>query len=128
MFCQQCGQQNDDNAAYCGRCGRQLDSAAGQPQQAGAAAPAQPIQTYLVPAILVTIFCCMPFGVVAIVFAAQASSKLNVGDFAGAQDSSEKAKIWCIVAAALGLVSYLPFMLYMLLITLGIAAGGLAGM
>src|SRR5215813_14996770 len=44
----------------------------------GPAVPA--IQTYLVPAILVTLFCFLPTGVAAIVFASQVSSKRDAGD------------------------------------------------
>ena len=63
------------------------------------------IPNYLVQAILVTIFCCLPFGIVAIVFAAQVNGKLQAGDIAGAQDSSAKAKMWCWISLGLGLVA-----------------------
>ena len=39
-----------------------------------------PPKNYLVESILVTIFCCMPFGVVGLVFAAQVNSKFEAGD------------------------------------------------
>ena len=48
------------------------------------------IPNYLVQAILVTLFCCLPFGVVAIIQAAQVNSKLQAGDVAGARISSER--------------------------------------
>ena len=60
---------------------------------------------YLVFAILTTIFCCLPFGVVAIVFAAQVSSKMAAGDYQGALDSSNKAKTWCWVALIAGILA-----------------------
>src|SRR5258708_7411217 len=69
------------------------------------------IQNYLVPAILATICCCLPFGIPAIVFAAQVNSKLAAGDVAGAQESSRKAKMWCWIALAAGLASSLFWML-----------------
>jgi hypothetical protein len=56
------------------------------------------INSYLAPAILCTLFCCPPFGVVAIVYAAQVSGKLAGGDYAGAEDSANKAQIWCWVS------------------------------
>ena len=40
--------------------------------------------SYLLPAILCTLFCCLPFGIAGIVFAAQANSKAQQGDLNGA--------------------------------------------
>jgi hypothetical protein len=70
--------------------------AAGQPQPH--------VSNYLVPAILSTICCCLPFGIVAIVFAAQVNAKLQAGDIEGARQSSEKAKMWCWLALLCGLI------------------------
>lgn len=61
------------------------------------------IPNYLVWAILVTIFCFLPTGIVAIVFASQVDSKLAAGDRAGALDSSNKARTWVIISAIAGL-------------------------
>jgi interferon-induced transmembrane protein len=58
-----------------------------------------PPQNYLVWAILTTLFCCLPAGVVAIVFAAQVNSKWAMGDFQGALNSSKNAKLWSIISA-----------------------------
>jgi hypothetical protein len=63
------------------------------------------IPNYLVQAILCTLCCCLPFGIVAIVYAAQVNSKLAGGDFHGALNASQNARTWCWVAFALGLVS-----------------------
>jgi hypothetical protein len=65
-----------------------------------AAAPRPVVPNYLVQSILCTLFCCLPFGIPAIVFAAQVNSKLAAGDVAGAQESSRKAKMWCWVSVA----------------------------
>jgi hypothetical protein len=62
------------------------------------------VPNYLVPAILCTLFCCMPAGVVAIVFAAQVDTKAKVGDAEGAERASRTALIWCWVSFGLGLV------------------------
>ena len=48
-----------------------------------------PIQTYLVPAILVTLFCFLPTGIAAIVYATQVSSKRDAGDYIGAGSGFE---------------------------------------
>ena len=57
----------------------------------------------LVWALLVTIFCFLPTGIVAIVFASQVDSKLAAGDRAGALDSSNKARMWVIISAVAGI-------------------------
>ena len=73
----------------------------GYPAPAGGPAV---IPNYLVWAILVTIFCFLPTGIAAIVFASQVGTKLAAGDRAGAIESSNKAKMWCIISAVVGAV------------------------
>jgi hypothetical protein len=51
-------------------------------------------KNYLVESILVTIFCCQPFGIVGIVFGSQVNSKYALGDFTGAKEASDNAKKW----------------------------------
>lgn len=63
-----------------------------------------PPNNYLVWAILSTIFCCLPAGIVSIVFAAQVNSKWAAGDHAGAQRSSANARKWAIISAVAGVV------------------------
>lgn len=58
----------------------------------------------LVWAILTTVFCCLPFGIASIVYAAQVNGKWAAGDVAGAQASSASAKKWAIVAAVVGVI------------------------
>lgn len=71
----------------------------GQPGYSGPAP-----SSYLVWAILTTLFCCLPFGIVSIVFAAQVNSKWTAGDFQGAMDSSRKARTWVIASAVCGVI------------------------
>ena len=59
---------------------------------------------YLVWAILTTIFCCLPFGIVSIVFAAKVDGLYAGGNYAEAQAASESAKKWAIIAAIVGVV------------------------
>lgn len=115
MFCRNCGAQNDDGATKCARCGAALGNAA------AASPPGQSVPNYLVHAILVTVFCCLPFGIVGIVYAAQVNSKLSGGDYQGALDASNKAKMWSLVGFVCGLVGV---GLYLVLIVIGAMAGG----
>jgi len=55
-------------------------------------------------AILSTILCFLPLGIVSIVFAAQVNSKWAIGDVAGAQRASKLAKkltIWTVVVGVI---------------------------
>lgn len=63
-----------------------------------------PVPNYLVWAILVTLFCFLPTGIVAIVYASQVSTKLSAGDVAGATEASNKAKMWTIISAVAGVL------------------------
>lgn len=78
----------------------------------GQGALGTPPPNYLVWAILTTILCCLPLGVVSIVFSTQVNSKWALGDVAGAQDSSAKARkfaIWSAIAWAIVVVLYVIF-------------------
>ena len=66
--------------------------------------PGPPPPNYLVPSILVTLCCCTIGGIVAIVSASQVNPKWARGDYSGAYQASEKAKLWCWMSFAIGLV------------------------
>jgi hypothetical protein len=67
------------------------------------------VPNYLWQAIVCTVCCCLPFGIVAIVFAAQVNGKLATGDVAGAMESSRKARLWCWISFGLGLIANFSF-------------------
>ena len=69
----------------------------------GSGAATRP-KTYLMEAIVATLLCCIPFGIVAIVYAAQVDSKFKAGDYQGAQKAAHSAKTWYHVALISGLV------------------------
>ena len=62
-------------------------------------------ESYLVWAILATILCCVPLGIVSIVNAAGVSSAYNAGDYDLAVKKSENAKKWAIISAVCGIVA-----------------------
>lgn len=62
------------------------------------------IPNYLIPAILATIFCCVPVGIVSIVFATQVNGKIATGDIAGAAQASRKAKMFLFVTIGAGIL------------------------
>lgn len=65
------------------------------------------VPNYLVQAILVTLFCCMPTGVAAIIYSSQVNSKLAIGDWHGAEEASAKARLWCWISFWAGVGSSL---------------------
>lgn len=78
------------------------------------------VPNYLAQAILVTIFCCLPFGIPAIVFAAQVNGKLAAGDYEGARASSRKAKTWTWVAFGVGLGAILISLIFYIILGFGL--------
>src|SRR2546423_15559103 len=72
------------------------------------------VPNYMVPAII-SIFCCWPLAIPAIIFAAQVNGKVAAGDAAGAQDASKKAKMFSFIAIGLGLVIILIYVVMMIL-------------
>jgi Interferon-induced transmembrane protein len=73
--------------------------------------PGVPPKNWLVESILVTLFCCLPFGIAGIVFASQVNSKLSVGDFAGAQKASQDAGKWTKIGFFVGLAVIVIYMI-----------------
>ncbi|OBA83907.1 hypothetical protein A9W99_05765 [Mycobacterium sp. 1164966.3] len=79
----------------------------------------QPPDNYLVWAILTTIFCCLPAGVVSIVYSSKVSGLWMQGQYAEAQAAANNAKRWAIISAivaAVLIVGYLVFMLIMFMV------------
>lgn len=62
------------------------------------------VPNYLVQSILVTLCCCLPFGIVSIVYASGVNGKLQAGDYQGAVEASNKAKTWAWIGFGIGLV------------------------
>ena len=92
----------------------------GNPQAAGP----KP-ENYLVQSILATLCCCLPFGIVAIVYSAQVDSKYNGGDYSGAVAASNNAKKWGWISFGLGLV--INILVFIVQVMATVAASG-AGM
>jgi hypothetical protein len=59
---------------------------------------------HLVWSILVTIFCCIPFGIVAIVKSSQVNGLWAQGRYAEAQASADSARKWIIWSVVVGLI------------------------
>lgn len=131
MKCPYCRTENAEQETRCSRCGSSLE-----PIPASAPIPRQPltqanvldmvdttvrtidVPSYLLQSILVTIFCCMPLGIVAIVFAAQVGGHLSNRNYTAAAIASQKARTWCWVSFCVGIIPVGLSLLFGLLGTL----------
>ena len=77
-------------------------------------APAS-VPNYLIPAII-SLFCCLPLGIVGVIFAAQVNGKVAAGDVQGALDSSKKAKMFSYIAIGLGVAGWVCYILFFVVI------------
>lgn len=74
-----------------------------QPAQENGTEPCPP--TNLVWAIISTVLCCLPAGIVAIVYALKVTNKYREGDIEGAKKASEIGAWWCIASIVLGIIT-----------------------
>ena len=125
MFCSQCGANNQDTSKHCSQCGTALNQqsvayvqssgpvppppppVAPQPSYGAAPPVAYPakVPNYMVQAVLVTLFCCLPLGIWGIVRAASVNTKLAANDYAGALEASKNTKtiLWVGFGVGLGI-------------------------
>jgi hypothetical protein len=128
--CSNCGAETVSAARFCAECGADI---AGAPRtepadrfsgdsadvgvRSGEDAPAAPtpadrtvqaaqrkIENHLVKSIAATLCCCLPFGILGIIYAARVDTLLRQGNFAAAEDASKKADLWSNLAIGIGLV------------------------
>lgn len=88
--------------------------------------PKRPPKSWLVESILVTLFCCLPFGIAGIVNAAKVESRFNSGDYEGANRASAEAKKWTLVALIIGVIVAILYVI--LVVLLGVGVGILHGL
>ena len=130
-FCAQCGQPIEGDTKFCTNCGASIPADPYTPQPEPQPQPQpqqQPVnqmiprpKSYLALAILTTIFCCLPFGIVSIVYAAKVDNAWNAGLYADAEEASNKARKWALAGIITSLVAWV---IYIILIAAGAAAVG----
>lgn len=133
MICNSCGGPVQDNITICPYCGQPLTPQAPPPppqfqqpppqyQQAPYQQPypqpVPPIDTHMVEAILVTLFCwwtilSLPCGIVSIVYASQVSSLVAAGNIQGAQQASRNAHTWAMIGLGIGLAAIIGYFIMM---------------
>ena len=129
MNCKNCYQEIPDGSKFCPHCGakqnevqpnaEQENAVKNDPVQATGAAKTtenatgyQDVSGYqnnggyqdAALSIISTVCCCLPFGIVGIVFSVKINSAMNAGNYEEAAQNAKMAKIWTIVSFVVGLV------------------------
>lgn len=141
MFCSKCGGNNADDAKFCTTCGSvltpqqeannntetkeevtqtqsQTQIPAPEIQYVNTQEPMPKVQNYLVFSILVTIFCCLPLGIVAIINSSNVDKELVKGNYEGAVNASKQAKLFSIIGLVVGGIISLGYIIVTIITTL----------
>lgn len=73
---------------------------------------------FLVWAILSTVLCCLPLGIVAIVYANKVDGLWYAGKYDEAEDALKKAKMWTYISAGVGVASAVLYTIILLIIAM----------
>ncbi len=131
-FCSNCGRQATTSERFCSSCGHELalDAGPGTEETAGAdpsrltsvvetppppPGSSTPPDNHLAKAIISTIICCMPLGIVAIVHASRVNGRFLAGDIAVAELNAKKANDWGNWSIALGFIGGLLYFIVVMI-------------
>ena len=90
------------------------------PNNAGV--PAEQVPSNLVWAILSTLCCCLPLGIVSIVYASKVEGYVFAGDIETAKENSKKAAMWAWISFGVSIAGGIIWFI------IGAVSGGLEGM
>lgn len=76
-----------------------------------------PPENNLVWAILCTVLCCLPFGIVSILKSTKVKDRWVLGDYEGAQQAAEEAKKWAIWGAVAAILLWIAY--FLIIVTIG---------
>jgi hypothetical protein len=72
------------------------------------------IPSYMVWAVLSTLLCCLPLGIVSIIKASNVNKFKSMGDFNAAMRASNEARNWVIWSAVLGFIGSVIYVIVMI--------------
>ena len=81
-------------------------------------------ENYLIEAILATIFCCLPLGIAAIVYAAKVNSAYENGNIDEAHEASQNAAKWVKFSVIGGIIFYVIYIFIFVIAGMGGAMMG----
>ena len=125
MFCQRCGSEIPNGLSICQQCGTPVQQPAPQPVNYQQPVPQpvnyqqpvpqpvnyqQPVQqlvnikSHMADSIITMILCCLPFGIIGLVYACKVNAALKNNDVAAAQHASKMANMWNWIGFGCGLL------------------------
>ncbi|WP_416442772.1 CD225/dispanin family protein [Leeuwenhoekiella sp. A16] len=82
-------------------------------------------KNYLIEAILVTIFCCLPPGIAAIIYAAKVNSAYENGNIEEAREASQNAAKWVKYSLIAGIIFIILY--FMIFVIAGVGGAFMGG-
>lgn len=132
MYCPNCGTQNNDNQRFCRNCGVSLnntlqtpniyDKREGDSINNNFTDTQRPPKTWLTEAILATIFCCVPLGIIGIVNAAKVESTFRDGNITQSKEYSQKAAKFVKLGFWIGLGAGIIYIILIIIFALSDAS------
>ncbi len=117
MYCKQCGTELPEDTKYCPSCGTPQES---QTRQEIRNYECSRPSNHLALAIIVTLMCCIPLGIVSIVYSGKVDTALSRGDTSEAELMSRKARNWAIAGIVTSFLSvFLYFIIMFILLSMG---------
>lgn len=113
MFCKNCGAEIADNSRFCTDCGAE-QQVSGPVITPGCRPDGKRPSTYLALSIIVTLCCCMPLGIVGIIYASRVDSAWNAGYYEDAREFSHKARNWSLLGAVLILLVWIAYIILLI--------------
>jgi interferon-induced transmembrane protein len=74
------------------------------PPPPGAPPPNNNLAIAIVATVVSVVFCCIPHGLVSLIFAMQVNNKAAAGDMAGALNAARQAKMWGLISIAVAVI------------------------
>jgi hypothetical protein len=63
------------------------------------------IENNMIKSVIATVCCCIPFGVVGIIYASRVDTLSRCGDYAAAEEAAKKAGLWSNLAIGVGILA-----------------------